>query len=182
MTATPARKRSIEIRPVIPRPAAAFSPFTTTKSTPNSFFILGTASITALRPGSPIMSPKNKSRSIAHTWIALSYISSRRSRIKFAMLAHFFAICAFGLVPFVCAAQRVTPLSTSPAHFFAICALGLVPFVCAAQRVTPLSTSPEWERLDRFQETMTHDDFVSLLDSVYAPQHEACILVASNDA
>ena len=68
------------------------------------------------------------------------------------------------------------------AHFFAICAFGLVPFVCAAQRVTPLSTSPEWERLDRFQETMTHDDFVSLLDSVYAPQHEACILVAFNEA
>ena len=68
------------------------------------------------------------------------------------------------------------------AHFFAICALGLVPFLCDAQRVTPLSTPPEWEQLDRFQETITHDDFVSLLDSVYAPQHGAWILVAPNEA
>src|SRR6516164_2764599 len=154
MTATPARKRSIEIRPVIPRPAAAFSPFTMTKSTPHSFFSLGSVSTTALRPGSPIMSPKNKSRSIVYTWITLSYISSRRSRIKFAMLALFFALCAFGLVP----------------------------LVCDAQRVTPLSTPPEWERLDRFQETITHDDFESLLDTVYAPQHGDWILIAPNGA
>jgi len=64
------------------------------------------------------------------------------------------------------------------ALFFALCAFGLVPLVCDAQRVTPLSTPPEWERLDRFQETITHDDFVSLLDTVYAPQHGDWILIA----
>jgi hypothetical protein len=67
-------------------------------------------------------------------------------------------------------------------HFFVICALGLVASICDAQRVTPLSTPPEWAQLDRFQETITHDDFVSLLDSVYAPQYGAWIMIAPNQA
>src|SRR6266481_1585491 len=65
MTAIPARRRSIVNLGVIPRPAAAFSPFTTTKSIPHSCFSLGTESITALRPGSPIISPRKRSRNIA---------------------------------------------------------------------------------------------------------------------
>ena len=68
------------------------------------------------------------------------------------------------------------------AHFFVLCAFGLVPFACDAQRVTPLSTPQEWERLDRFQKTITHDDFVSLLDSVYAPEHRAWIQVSPHEA
>src|SRR5262245_5969767 len=61
MTATFARKRSVQILGVIPRPFAAFSPFTITKSRPRSSRQRGTASITALRPGSPTMSPRNSS-------------------------------------------------------------------------------------------------------------------------
>src|SRR5580692_3387576 len=99
MTATPALNRSMVILPVIPRPAAAFSPLTTTKSTPHACFNFGTISITAFRPGSPITSPRNKSRSIAHTQISLSYISSRRSRIKFAM-CQVVALSCFGLLSF----------------------------------------------------------------------------------
>jgi hypothetical protein len=65
--------------------------------------------------------------------------------------------------------------------FFALCAFGLIPFVCVAQRVTPLSEPPKWERLDRFQETITHDEFVALLDSVYAPDHGAWIQIAPKE-
>jgi N-acetylmuramoyl-L-alanine amidase len=39
--------------------------------------------------------------------------------------------------------------------------------------LTPLALPPDWNRLDQFQETITHDEFVSLLDLVYAPESEA---------
>lgn len=39
--------------------------------------------------------------------------------------------------------------------------------------MTPLALPPDWNRLDQFQETITHDEFVSLLDLVYAPESEA---------
>ena len=45
----------------------------------------------------------------------------------------------------------------------------LLPIVCFSQRLTPLSHAPDWDQLNRFQETITHDEFVGLLDSVYAP-------------
>src|SRR5262249_43153798 len=153
-TATPARRRSIVIRPVIPRPAAAFSPFTTMKSTPNSCFSLGNASITAFRPGSPMMSPKNKSRSIEPTRVSLSYIDSRRYRIKFAM---------------------------PPSLLFALPLFGLLPVVCFSQKVTPLSQPPRWERLNLFQQTITHDEFLDLLDSVYAPDHGPWFQIAPGE-
>jgi hypothetical protein len=70
----------------------------------------------------------------------------------------FFALCVFGFGAFVCDAQRVT------------------------QRVTPLSEPPRWEQLDRFQETITHDEFVALLESVYAPDHGTWIQIAPNEA
>src|SRR3974377_2287556 len=147
MTATPALKRSMVIFPVIPRPAAAFSPLTMTKSTPHACFNFGTISITAFRPGSPITSPRNKSRSIAHTQISLSYISSQRSRIKFAM-CQILALLCFG-------------------------ALVFAPVASFSQRLTPLSQPPNWDQLNRFQETITRDEFVSLLESVYAPNGAA---------
>lgn len=60
MTAIPDRNKSIAILGVIPRPAAEFSPFAITKSISRSRFKLGKRPITALRPGSPTISPKNK--------------------------------------------------------------------------------------------------------------------------
>jgi len=45
--------------------------------------------------------------------------------------------------------------------------LVLVPGFC--QQISPLSSPPDWSRLDAFQETMTQDEFVTLLSSVYAP-------------
>jgi hypothetical protein len=65
--------------------------------------------------------------------------------------------------------------------FFALCILGSAVFLCDAQRVTPLSDPPCWEQLDRFQETITHDEFVALLESVYAPDHGAWIQIAPNE-
>ncbi len=46
-------------------------------------------------------------------------------------------------------------------------AYGIQPVV--AQRLTPLSSPPDWERLDAFQNTITREDFLRLLDGVYAP-------------
>ncbi len=37
-----------------------------------------------------------------------------------------------------------------------------------AAELSPLSTAPEWRRLDPYQGTITKDDFVSLLEKVYA--------------
>ncbi|MBV9104417.1 MAG: N-acetylmuramoyl-L-alanine amidase [Verrucomicrobia bacterium] len=53
---------------------------------------------------------------------------------------------------------------------FPLClSLALIPVVCFAQRLTPLSCVPDWDQLNGFQETITHDEFADLLDSVYAP-------------
>jgi hypothetical protein len=49
------------------------------------------------------------------------------------------------------------------------CLFFFVPLLGFSQRLTPLSHAPDWGQLNRFQETITHDEFVDLLDSVYAP-------------
>jgi len=69
-----------------------------------------------------------------------------------------------------------------PAHvILALCMLGFAPLICDAQRLSPLSEPPQWDRLDRFQESITHDEFVALLDSVYAPDHASWIQIAANE-
>lgn len=45
----------------------------------------------------------------------------------------------------------------------------LVIFSAAAQRLSPLATPPDWSKLEAFQETITREQFVDLLDHVYAP-------------
>ena len=35
--------------------------------------------------------------------------------------------------------------------------------------LSPLAPPPDWSKLDAFQETITRQDFVALLDKVYAP-------------
>ena len=42
-------------------------------------------------------------------------------------------------------------------------------FSASAQRLSPLAEKPDWTKLEAFQETITRDDFVRLLDTVYAP-------------
>jgi hypothetical protein len=51
--------------------------------------------------------------------------------------------------------------------------LFVLPVACFSQRLTPLSRPPEWDRLNQFQQTITHDEFVHLLDAVYAPNGAA---------
>jgi hypothetical protein len=38
-----------------------------------------------------------------------------------------------------------------------------------AQRLSPLAPPPDWSQLDAFQETITRDEFVRLLEGVFAP-------------
>jgi N-acetylmuramoyl-L-alanine amidase len=40
----------------------------------------------------------------------------------------------------------------------------------AAQKLTPLATPPDWSSLDRFQRTITKDEFTRLLTQIYAPR------------
>ena len=135
MTATPALSRSMAIFPVIPRPPAAFSPLTTTKSTPLSFKNTGTAAVTALRPGSPTMSPRKRSR-IIHPF----YRKNARTHLKKNPLKKLFSIFAV--------------------FFLAI---------HAQARLSPLAPKPVWSSLDAFQQTITKDDFLTVLDKIYAP-------------
>ena len=65
ITATPALMRLMASFGVMPLPPAAFSPFAMMKSTPVRFLIFDKDSITAFRPGSPTMSPRNRIRIIS---------------------------------------------------------------------------------------------------------------------
>jgi N-acetylmuramoyl-L-alanine amidase len=40
----------------------------------------------------------------------------------------------------------------------------------SAQKLTPLATPPDWSSLNRFQQTITKDEFIRLLTQVYAPR------------
>ena len=59
-----------------------------------------------------------------------------------------------------------------------------LPHAAFSQRLTPLSRPPDWSRLDQFQETITHDEFVDLLSAVYAPNGAGAqwIKIEPNDA
>ena len=56
--------------------------------------------------------------------------------------------------------------------------------IAQAQRLSPLAGTPNWGRVEAFQETMTQEEFVRLLDTVYAPGHAAAgmIEVKENEA
>jgi hypothetical protein len=53
-----------------------------------------------------------------------------------------------------------------------------------ARLLSPLAALPDWSELDRFQETMTRDEFVRLLDQVYtrSRDHESFITVHATHA
>jgi N-acetylmuramoyl-L-alanine amidase len=54
---------------------------------------------------------------------------------------------------------------------FVLTALALLLFAnfAGAQKLTPLATPPDWSSLNRFQRTITKDEFTRLLTQVYAP-------------
>jgi N-acetylmuramoyl-L-alanine amidase len=74
-----------------------------------------------------------------------------------------------------CRLPGVSPGVVCPSGFLAAATFALVfaPVASFSQRLTPLSQPPDWDQLNRFQETITHDEFVSLLESVYAPNGAA---------
>ena len=45
----------------------------------------------------------------------------------------------------------------------------LIVFSAEAQRLSPLAPKPDWRQLEAYQETITHDEFVQLLEQVFAP-------------
>ncbi len=50
-----------------------------------------------------------------------------------------------------------------------------------AQRLSALAPVPDWGELERFQETITHDEFVHLLGEIYAPHDAARGLIEIAD-
>ncbi|MFL6538716.1 MAG: hypothetical protein ACJ8JD_11125, partial [Chthoniobacterales bacterium] len=55
--------------------------------------------------------------------------------------------------------------------------------VAAAANLSPLATKPDWKTLEQYQETITHDDFVRLLQNVYATRgYDDLIRVDNDDA
>lgn len=56
-------------------------------------------------------------------------------------------------------------------------------FLCA-QELSPLAKPPDWSRLEQFQETIARDDFIKLLDGVYAPDGawQSTIKIEDHDA
>jgi hypothetical protein len=85
-----------------------------------------------------------------------------------------------------CRFQGVSPGVVCRSGFFAAATFAVVfaPVASFSQRLTPLSQPPNWDQLNRFQETITRDEFVSLLESVYAPNGAAAqwISVDSTEA
>src|ERR1700730_5335203 len=67
--------------------------------------------------------------------------------------------------------KQIATFPSPPIHLSGLAVLFFVfvPVICFAQRLTPLSDPPDWNKLNRFQKTITHDEFVDLLNSVYAP-------------
>jgi N-acetylmuramoyl-L-alanine amidase len=67
---------------------------------------------------------------------------------------------------------------------FRACILSLAfSFSAAGQRLSPLAEKPDWTQLERYQETITREEFTTLLDTVYAPGGAAKGLVeAAEDA
>lgn len=61
---------------------------------------------------------------------------------------------------------------------FAACA------AASAQKLSPLAPKPDWSTLDKFQRTITREEFADLLDNVYAPGGAATgyITVAADHA
>lgn len=51
--------------------------------------------------------------------------------------------------------------------------LSLLGLRSEAQRLSALAPAPDWSRLEAYQETITHDEFLRLLDQIYAPNNAA---------
>jgi N-acetylmuramoyl-L-alanine amidase len=73
---------------------------------------------------------------------------------------------------FIVSGMRYNPIALK----FAALLPALLLLACAspapAQRLSPMASAPTWSDLDKYQQSMTREDFLFLLNSVYAP-HDA---------
>ncbi len=61
----------------------------------------------------------------------------------------------------------------SAAHLPGGIVLLLWPILVWSSQLSPLAVKPDWNRLNEFQQTVAHDDFLGLLRNVYAPNGAA---------
>ena len=61
-------------------------------------------------------------------------------------------------------------------------ALVTPPRISGAENLSPLGVSPDWGSLERYQETITHDDFQRLLEGVYCTRGVSEELIKLDDA
>jgi hypothetical protein len=54
--------------------------------------------------------------------------------------------------------------------------------IFAAANLSPLSVAPDWTKLEKYQETITHDDFKRLLETVYCSRGVSEELIKVEDA
>lgn len=55
--------------------------------------------------------------------------------------------------------------------------------ILSAANVSPLASNPRWQTLERYQETITHDQFIQLLQNVYATRgYDDLIQVSDEEA
>ena len=54
--------------------------------------------------------------------------------------------------------------------------------VVAAANITPIAAKPHWQTLERYQETITHDEFTRLLQNVYATRGHGDLIEVSADS
>src|SRR5260370_2552416 len=169
MTETPARKRSIVIFPVIPRPPAAFSPLTMTKSNACFDFSSGSRAMTTERPGSPTTSPRKRTVSIFDHRIK----TARNVDVKIndeIQSSNDEAITndEARTVPFRHSGFVILSSLVIRAASFLVVFLSIFPATShAGDNLGILGSKPKWSVLENYQETITQDEFSRLIQNVY---------------
>src|SRR5205814_5329766 len=196
MTETPARKRSMVIFPVMPRPPAAFSPLTMMKSKACFSFNFGSLAITAVRPGSPTISPRKRIVNICGHRIeeVLKVDVSFQKKAETMTKPRGTNLLSPRLGWLVRGEARMTKECPSTngenltrdfltvSHFVlrhlpsirhsVICHSSFVlllfsPALQAADNLGVLGSKPKWGVLEHYQETITKDEFTELIQNVY---------------
>ena len=173
ITETPARKRSMVILPVIPRPPAAFSPLTMMKS--NAYFAFSPAA--GLLPRRDLAGQQCRQEKEPLTFVGDSlnrYTVTSELRFNDISVHRSIAAKRFAWHA-VTWRRRVVRASTC--LFAAILAAGLQ----AAENISVLGNKPRWDVLEHYQQTITHDEFAHLINDVYATHGFAPDLIEIKD-
>src|SRR5437899_4941876 len=194
-TETPARKRSIVILPVMPRPPAAFSPLTTIKSTPCCSLSSGSPAMTALRPGSPTTSPRKRTVSIEQDRIeevqnvdvslqksagGNDEIQMPNAELKTNHESQGMTFRRLGLVIPLAFARRAVASRRRVIRGSSFVAISVSIFATtlrSADNLGVLGSAPKWSVLEHYQETITHDEFAHLINDVYCTHGFAADLI-----